>query len=225
MRWLTKREKQWNIYLGGVQGVALVEITDPPLLKKYRDLYVDLAHRAFENCSMIALSQWIDEDQGWHIEDRQAYVATLREKFSVRAELTAYYDDPRIPELTTSDYVIHVVGQPNRLLLDNILEFGGTSLSNIAYGIEHVPEPWPQEILSYNKTFVRWFRLTETDEVLVGLLERVGLLLWTADGHLWLALSESRKMERILEAIEGLAEEWHLRLALETRISMSERVR
>lgn len=226
MRWLTKREKRWNAYLGEVQGVAVLEVTDPPFsLKKYRDLHVNLAYRAFENCRMVALSQWIDEDQGWDIKDRHAYVATLQDKFSVRAGLTADFDDSRIPEPTNGAYVVHVLGEPNRPLLDEILEFGGTSLSNIAYGVENAPEPWPEKVLSWNKAFVRWFRLVESDEILVRLLEQVGLLFWTADGHLWLALSESRKMDRMLEAIEGLAEEWHLRLVLEPQVSMSERVR
>jgi hypothetical protein len=217
IRLFTKQKKPWFIHIQNIEGCAVVEILDPPSGRKdYRALYIDLLNYIFQGYEIVALSQAIDERQwGEEIRDRQTYADAIGQRFSVRATITADYDKPELPKPSDYFFVMHVAGRSSRPLLLELLEFGMTDLPNIMYGLRSLPDPWPRQTITWNRVLVRWFRLEETDTALTKLIEQVGLLLWTADRHLWVGLSQARKAERILAYAQDLAQIENLRLVVE----------
>jgi hypothetical protein len=180
-----------------------------------KELYLDLLTQIFEDFRIMALSQMIDEEQGYDdIGDRQDFLVSLQSRFSIRATLTSKYDTSDWPR--KKFYIIHVVGPPCRPLLQEIMEFGMDCLPNIAYGLGEVPEPWPLQVLLWNRTFVRWFELEEKDDAFrKAVVDRVNLLFWTVDGNLSFAVSGDDKKERILIHVNDSALNHGLRPVIE----------
>jgi hypothetical protein len=212
-----KQEKPWFVHLRYIEEGAIVEILDPPSVRKnYRALYIDLLNYILQDYEIVALSQAIDERQ-WdeEIRDRQKYADAIGQRFSVRATITADYDKPELPKPSDYFFVMHIAGRSSRPLLLELLEFGMTDLPNIMYGLRSLPDPWPLQTIAWNKVLVGWFRLEETNTDLTKLIKQVGLLLWTADRHLWVGLSQAKKAERILAYAKDLAQMENLRLVVE----------
>jgi len=216
IRLFAKQEKPWVIHLEPIEDSVTVEIRTPPFWKHFPSAYIDLLDRILQDYEILALSQLIDERQ-WReaIPDRQEYANAISQRFSVQAVITAAYDKAEPPDPTSNSFIMHLVGHPNRTLLTEILGFGMDSLPNIMYGLRRVPDSWPLETLSWNEVFVRWFRLRETDEALMKLIEQSGLLLWTADDYLSLALPVASGVNKILVHVEDVAQRRNLRVLVE----------
>lgn len=211
-----KREKQWTIRLKPVEDSIIIKVCTPRLWKDYRSVYIDLLDRILQDYEVVALSQLIDERQwGEEIPDRQKYADAMHKRFSVQSTITASYDEMVLPEPKSESFIIHVAGHPNRALLEELLEFGMDCLPHIMYGLSRIPDAWPHEILLWNRMFLDWFHLKEPDTAIKKLAAESGLLLWTADRNLLVALPEASGMDRILRQIEDVAPEWNLRVVVE----------
>jgi hypothetical protein len=215
-RLFAKQEKTWVVHLQPVGDSIIVQIRTPPLWKDYRSVYIDLLDRILQDYEILALSQLIDERQwGEEIPDRQKYANAISQRFLVQGTITTAYDKVAPPEPTSDSFIIHLVGHPNRTLLEELLEFGMGCLPHIMYGLRGTPTSWPLEVLSWNGIFINWFHLKETDTALVKLAQQSGLLLWTADRNLSLALPEASGMDRILAHVEAVAQRWNLRMMVD----------
>ena len=217
IRFPSKQEKPWVIQLRPIEDSVIAEIPPPPSMRRdYRAVYIDLLDHILQDYEIVALSQTIDKRQwGEEVPDQEKYIGALSQRHSVQAMITASYGKVEPPGPTSCCFVVHVVGHPNRTLLEELLEFGMTALPHIMYGLRSMPESWPLEMLSWNAAFVDWFRLKATDTVLIKLIEQSGLLLWTADRNLSFGLSQASGMDRILPYIEDVAQRWGLRAVVE----------
>ena len=219
IHWWKTRKKAWRINVWHFGSLQVLEVTDSPFTWNNRcsDTYMDIIGHVFQGYEVMALSQFIDERQGLSnkIGNRQEFVERIQKVYPVQAEITNDYADPNPVKPESLTYVIHVVGQYCRPLFGQLLVFGTTSLPNIAYGLRTVPAAWPETVLVWNQSFVKWFRLIEPLTALAELTEKVGLLFWTADGHLFFASSEKSETDEILLYVLHLAAELDLRLVVE----------
>ncbi len=200
-------------------GFVLAEVTDPPFeLVHAEEVYIALIERAFGNKGILSISQKIDVTQ-WRIREPIGepgrFADDIRQRFTTRAVLTADYDDPTPPPLHSDIFVIHVVNSPDRGLLQTVLGFGMFNLPNIIYALRAVPQNWPQEILEWNRTIVTWFHLKASDAAVGRLIQEVGSICLTIDGHLWFGFQGRRELDSLLTHVNELAQVYALELKVE----------
>jgi hypothetical protein len=157
--------------------------------------------------------------QGWdQIEALGSPVeiqASIHQRFAVETAVTAAYDNRSRPDESDLYFVIHVLGQLMRSLLEELVGFGMDACPNIGYGLSSEPDRWPEQVFEWNEVFVRWFRLKVGNAALSdSILSHVELLFWTGDGHLTFAVEKKSDHEEILEIIAQVAAQHKLDLIL-----------
>jgi hypothetical protein len=210
----------WHVVRREIQHCILLEVTDHPggrVRRLRRTLYIDLILGVLNAYRVAAISQFVDTRQ-WrdYIGDKEQYVGALGRRFSVATALTATYETADPPRPESDEFVIHVTGSINRPLLEEALAFGMTPLPNVVYALNDAPEPWPNQVLEWNRSLVEWFYMQDPESTLEGLLEQVRLLSWTADGHLWLASSCADRVNAVLQSINEVSRRWGLKPTIES---------
>lgn len=209
MKNLFKKKRNWDINLLKINDYYIVEITDHNI--RFSDLisiYSELIRFIFKDTLIIALSQFIDETQGMLDHKGEAKTELIRQ-YDLQVAFTKDYSSSTQPFIEDREYVLNITGKPNIEWLNDVLVFGGASLSNIIYGVQFVGTQWVDEIVKRNQTFTRWFWLEIEDDAIVRLRDEVDLLFWTSDSHLCI-LSTENYFHELLNFIEKLAEKYSM---------------
>jgi hypothetical protein len=211
---LPARKKDWNINLSSVGKYQLIEVTDPKSRwNELPSIYMTLLGFLFKDCQVIALSQYIDENQ-WILVNKEQMLVEISQHYGLRVALSKDYTSAVQPLGESKEYVLNVLGKPTKEWLRRILVFGGASLSNIIYGVQTFYEDWLEVTVERNQTFTKYYWLEIEDGEFVGLREKVNLLCWTSDSHLNV-LSEENKTNDLFSYIEEVANQYSLIVHIE----------
>lgn len=226
MKWLKHRifpparKKDWQIYLSQIGGYQLIEITDP--ISRWADLptiYLTLLEFLLKECQIVMLSQFIDERQGM-LDNKDQVLSELSKLYGVKIAITKDFSSTMPPPDESREYVLNIVGNPSTEWLKKVLAYGGTSLSNIVYGVKNFDSDWLDVAVKRNQIFMKWYWLETGDVELIGLRQEVKTLCWTSDTHLNI-LSEENRVKALLTFVEEVASKHSLTVKIEKKRSVS----
>lgn len=194
-----------------IEKSLIFEVHKPSLLRdRLLEIYFLLLQTLTDKFNTIAVSQFFDEDQGLVLSsDCDADV--LSKKYKLLFNKTRNFDTDNQPTSKDRNYVIHFCGSPNLEWVRCVLIFGGTSLSNIIYGINDNCAGWFDKIITWNGLFVNYYWLKTESPSVEELLRDVGIICWTSDSRLTFMVRNSER-NRIIQGISNLATKQNLTL-------------
>lgn len=201
---LPARKKAWNIYLSSIGRYQLIEVTDPTSRwSELPSMYLMLLEFLFKESRVIVISQFIDESQGM-LDDKDQVLSGLSTHYGLQVAISKDYSSADPPVSESREYVLNVIGKPTLEWLRKVLVFGGSSLSNIIYGLQDIDNNWFEVTVKRNQIFTKSYWLEKEAFELVGLREEVNILCWTSDSHLNVLSGENR-VKGFLSHIEEVA--------------------
>ena len=224
MSWLKKHvlpqriSQKWPIRLSRLDTWTFLEVTDhySSIWANTVDLNFAVVEAAFSDFEVVALSQRVDQWQ-WEVGNCRSFSEEIRSDFSINVELSTELHKSGSPQDDAREYTLHIIAPYQQALWRKVARFGMFNLANIAYGLDSVPNNWPEVIYEFNKRVVSWFRLETSDNEFVKSLSQVDLIFMTIDNHLCFCFSNFIEVEDFIEAINDIGEEHSLRPVVEYR--------
>lgn len=200
-------KKRWRLKLWRGNGLMILAA---PLIGR-KSLFNESLEKIYGDKGKIAFSQFVDENQ-WNIGDRSEFVNRMATHHLVNLAVTASYSEENIPKIGDRIYIFHGLASPKLEFLNDVFRYGMTNLPNIIYEYSENTVDWLSKLVSWNKQFLSWYQLETSDELIVDLINRTGLISWTSDYYLSFGIINIDQLTNVLDGFQKVASErsWSL---------------
>jgi len=204
-------KRKWHLKL--FRGDGLIVIAAPFLGERF--LFTEALEKMYLGKEKVVFSQFVDTDQ-WNFGDKYEFESRIVARHSVNISFTSSYIEKKPPQVGEKVFILNGLGSPKIELLNEVLRFGMTNLSNIVYEYGENISNWLSKTTAWNRVFLDWYQFKIPDSSLIEITSQTGLVSWTSDYYLSFCITNIEQLTQSLGVFHNLASKNRLSLIIET---------